>query len=303
MQVTYGKRLLFFACLFFLLLLLLFAEPMLSALQSGLHLCAHTVIPSLFPFMVLSSLLIRLAPTHTLPGGRLFEALFHIPGIGLFALFIGSLCGFPLGARSAADLYATGHLSKKQAERLAALSNNTGPAFCVVGVGGSFFSSPRIGWLLYGIQLFSGLLIAFLFARKEQWKSGEEKKREAVASSPLSLSESIYSASLTLLSVTGTILFFSALCALPKLFLSPTVFALLASFLEIGNATAAAGALSPTIGIPIAAFAISFSGLSVHLQASSVLKERDLSVFPVFYYKLLSGFLSFFLSLLLLRFL
>ncbi len=303
MQVTYGKRFLFFACLFFLLLLLIFAQPVLAALQAGLYLCARTVIPSLFPFAVLSSLLVRLAPTGSLPGGRLFEALFRIPRMGLFALFIGALCGFPLGARTAADLYAAGRLSKKEAERLAALSNNTGPAFCVAGVGVSLFSSPRIGWLLYGLQLFSGLFIAFLFARREQRAPRKQEKQETVFPAPLSLSESIYGASLTLLSVTGTILFFSALCALPKLFLPPTAFALFSSFLEIGNATVAAGALSPSMGIPIAAFAVSFSGLSVHLQASSVLRPLTLSVLPMFYYKLLSGILSFFLSFLFLRFL
>ena len=298
MQVQHGKRVLFFACLFFLLLLLLFAEPMLTALQGGLYLCAHTVIPSLFPFAVLSSLLIQLAPRRTLPGGKVFEKLFCLPSLGLFALFIGALCGFPLGARSAAELYKAGHLSKKQAERLAALANNTGPAFCVVGVGVSVFSSPRVGWLLYGIQLFSGLGIGFLLARKEKKLPIEKKSKEVLAFAPPSLSESIYSASLTLLSVTGTILFFSALCALPRLFLTPTVFALFASFLEVGNATAAAGALPPAIGIPIAAFAISFSGFSVHLQAASVLKEQGLSSLPVFYQKLLGGVLSFFLALL-----
>lgn len=303
MQDTYGKRFLFFSCLFFLLLLLIFAEPMLDALRAGLYLCAHTVIPSLFPFMVLSSLLVHLAPPRGLPGGRLFEALFRIPGVGLFALFIGALCGFPLGARTAADLFAAGHLSKREAERLAALSNNTGPAFCVAGVGVSLFGAHFVGWLLYAVQLFSGLFIGFLLARREKRKPFDEKRGEAIAPPPLSLSESIYSASLTLLSVSGTILFFSALCALPKLFLPPTAFALFSSFLEIGNATAAAGSLPPSIGIPIAAFAISFSGLSVHLQAASVLRPRGLSVFPVFYSKLLCGILSFFLSLLLLRFL
>ncbi len=303
MQDTAAKRLLFFVCLLLLLVLLIFAQPMLAALQAGLYLCARTVIPSLFPFMVLSSLLIRLAPTHALPGGRLFEKLFRIRGVGLFAFFIGALCGFPLGARTVADLYASGHLSKKEAERLAALSNNTGPAFCVAGVGVSLFGSPRIGWLLYGIQILSALLVAFLFARASGPPSFKEKGGQAVTPSPLSLSESIYSASITLLSITGTILFFSALCALPKLFLPPTAFALLSSFLEIGNATAAAGALSPSIGIPIAALAISFSGLSVHLQAAAVLKARGLSTLPCLYHKLLCGVLSFFLALLLFRFL
>ncbi len=303
MQNARAKRLLFFACFFLLLLFLLFARPMLDSLRAGLFLCANTIVPSLFPFTVLSGLLIRLVPDENLPGGRAFEALFRIPGVGLFALFIGALCGFPLGARAAADLFDAGYLSKKEAERLAALSNNTGPAFCVVGVGVSLFGSPRIGWLLYGIQLFSALLIGFLFARGEPMILPKEKGGSRVAPSPPSLSESIYSASLTLLSVTGSVLFFSALCSLPKLLLPPTAFALLSSFLEIGNATAASGALPPSIGLPIAAFAISFSGLSVHMQSASALSPRALSVLPLFFFKLLQGGLSFLLAFFLLRFL
>ena len=81
------------------------ARLRLEALKA-LTLCAGTVIPSLFPFMTVTALLVRLgfgqwlAP-HT---AGLMAPLFRLPGCASSALLLGLVGGYPIGARTAAEL-------------------------------------------------------------------------------------------------------------------------------------------------------------------------------------------------------
>ena len=90
------------------LALLLFAFPGESAqgARQGVSLCAELIIPSLFPFFVLSSLLIAtgLAELCARPLGRLLSPLFGTSGAGLSALVLGLVGGYPVGARTLAQL-------------------------------------------------------------------------------------------------------------------------------------------------------------------------------------------------------
>ena len=91
-----------------------------EAVRTALSLCAKTVIPSLFPFMVISELIASLGIARW--AGKIFSkpfhALFGINGSGASALILGILCGFPIGAKCAVSLYGSGQLSKEQTERL-----------------------------------------------------------------------------------------------------------------------------------------------------------------------------------------
>ena len=80
--------------------LLLNAAAAAQGCRDALSVCAGLIIPSLFPFFVLSALFNRLG----LPGvlGRLFAPaavrLYGISGAGASALLIGLTGGYPAGA-------------------------------------------------------------------------------------------------------------------------------------------------------------------------------------------------------------
>jgi hypothetical protein len=99
---------------FCFLLVLRNADAAVSYMGRGLSLCARTVIPSLFPFMVVSEMLVASGAGEAL--GRLFARLmrrvFGLSGAGASALFLGSMCGFPVGARTAVALLDQGAISK-----------------------------------------------------------------------------------------------------------------------------------------------------------------------------------------------
>jgi nucleoside recognition membrane protein YjiH len=92
-----------FLCLF---LLLRQSDTVISYMNRGLLLCVRTVIPSLFPFMVLSEWMVATGCGCLL--GRLCEKpmrrLFGISGAGACALVMGLICGFPIGTKTAVSL-------------------------------------------------------------------------------------------------------------------------------------------------------------------------------------------------------
>lgn len=113
----------------------------------GLSLCARTVIPSLFPFMVISELMVRSGAGESL--GRLFSRpmryLFGLSGAGCTAVVLGSLCGFPVGARTAVALYDRNAISRRECEHLLTFCNCPSSAFLVTAVGVSLFGNRRLG--------------------------------------------------------------------------------------------------------------------------------------------------------------
>lgn len=155
-----------------LILLLLWALWLLtdssvrSSVTAALSLCARSVIPALFPFMVVSSLLIALGLGELLsaPLGGLM-ALYGIGGAGASALVLGLIGGYPTGGRTAAALYREGLVTRDEAERLLAFCNNANPAFLITVLGVGVFGSSRAGLWLWLIHIAAALLTGLLTAR------------------------------------------------------------------------------------------------------------------------------------------
>ena len=81
-------------CLLLCLVLLWFladAWEIRAAAAEALALCARSVIPALFPFLVVSSLLVSLGFGEWLsPRLRGLMALYHLPGHGATAFLLGA---------------------------------------------------------------------------------------------------------------------------------------------------------------------------------------------------------------------
>ena len=144
-----------------LTVLILDGKTAIEGAQNGLEVCFHTVIPSLFPFIFLSSLL-----TGSLTGGTLIHSnplrrLFRIPNGSEAILLTGLLGGYPIGAKCVNEALINGQLSPNDAERMTVFCNAAGPAF-LFGMAANLFEQRWIPWCLWCIHLFSALCIARL---------------------------------------------------------------------------------------------------------------------------------------------
>ena len=149
------------------LVLLLFCFPGESAqgARQGLLLCRDLLIPALFPFFVLSSLLIETGWAGRLvrPLARWARPLLGVGGAGTTALLLGLIGGYPVGLRTLASLRQRGDCSQAEARRAALFCNNCGPAFFIGAAGTGVFGSREAGFLLLGANLLAVLVLSVGF--------------------------------------------------------------------------------------------------------------------------------------------
>lgn len=129
----------------------------------GLELWFRNMIPSLLPFMILSGIMIRMNLTEkaSMILYPIVKPIYKIRKNVCYAMLIGFLCGFPMGAKTVADLYSRQMLTKREAEYLLAFCNNIGPVyFCsfVLPLLGRKLVFPYL-FGMYGIPLLYGFVL------------------------------------------------------------------------------------------------------------------------------------------------
>lgn len=271
------------------------SETVTGSCKAALALCAELIIPSLFPFFVLSVLLGKLGfPTLISKALSPFaKRLFNVSGAGASALIIGLTGGYPMGAAYIAEMLKNGTVTPKDGEQLLAFCNNSGPAFIIGAVGAGVFSSSRIGLFLYAVHIAAaictGVLVRFFLSKSDRQEEKKITKFEAVPF-PNALAESVRTGVFNVLTVCGFVSFFYILTALfdANGMLSSVagyigakthlelhfVHALIIGAFELGGGIGAMrGLAAAPINLALAAFLVGFGGLSVHLQTRAVLAE------------------------------
>ncbi len=267
-----------------------FAYEVSELVRSGLYFCFTTIIGSVFPFMILTDALFAFSNFENMPFlGRAFEKLFNISGYGVRAFFAGIICGFPLGVKAACDLYQSGAISKEECERLIGFANNTGPAFIVFAIGAVMRKSLFDGAVLYLSMIFSAIIVGILMGLGK----GHTREKKKFCKVEYSLVDSVKSAGLNTLYICSFITFFSVLLGLLKKILPSSIYLYAVPFLEVGNASKilSESHINPVKSLLLTSFAISFSGISVFLQAKSFL-PKEISVKKYTLAKIMQGCIS-----------
>lgn len=283
--------------------LLFYSRPVSAAVVQAFSLCVRVLLPSLFPFFVLSSLLVSLGVAQRLSPllERPMRWLFGLPGSCAAAVLLGAVGGYPLGARTAVTLYQQRQCSKEDALRVLCFCNNAGPAFIISAVGGGLLGDAGTGVLLYGLHLLSALLMGILFAgskRSVKQSSFSPKTLDSTAVIPCFL-QAVTGSLGTFLNVCAFVLFFAVLtCLLRQLSflagLGPLAQGLLYGSLELtsGAAQLSGAGLPRGLLLPALSFLCGWGGLSVQFQTISLLYEADLPAGGYLKAKLLHGVLA-----------
>ena len=257
-------------------LLLLQPEAASQAVRGALTLCFRTVVPSLFPFFVVVSLLLQLGLADFLQGlcAPLMGPLFRLRGVCALPVLAGLLGGYPSGAKTAADLYAAGELTRQEAELLLGFCDNCGPAFLVGYVGASVLGSPQAGARLFLIHIAAALLTGLLLCRFQPDRGPALLRTNLPAKAvdfPQALTTAASGAVASTLNICAFVVLFRVLAALaPAGIPGPA--------LGVLEMVTGAAALSPDrTGFILAAVITGWGGLSVHCQALSTTAATGLS--------------------------
>jgi sporulation integral membrane protein YlbJ len=299
--------------------LLFYPTESVEAAKSGLKTCAELIIPSLFPFFVLSSFMIELGIADAL--GRLarpiMRGLFGLGGNCSLPFLLGFVGGYPVGARSAISLYERGEISKGEALRLLSFCNNSGPAFILGVVGAGVFCDSKAGLLLYLIHFLSSVAVGLIFrgyrVEGEARLVREPEKKKLSKSISAKFTSSVGGAFTSVLGISAFVIFFSV--AIRLLIISGLIPAaakgaafllrplgvtaesaeeLISGMIEMTSGVSSLRGAAGSLGknAVMAAFMLGWAGLSVHFQVLAFLTKSGLSSKTYILGKLLHAVIS-----------
>ena len=148
----------FYICL--LLFLLFHPKEALTGVKNGLGLWLNIMIPTLLPFLILTGALLKTGNVRKLlkPSAFFWKTFFGLSPAGAYVLILGLLCGYPMGAKLAHDLYIDQQISRREGEYLLTFSCNASPAFII-----SYLSGILLKNKISAVQMVLTFLAADLF--------------------------------------------------------------------------------------------------------------------------------------------
>lgn len=300
------QRIITLFCICLLLFLHVHPEEALLSAKDGMSLWLNVMIPTLLPFLILTGILLKTGniPQLLEPLAPFWKHFFGISPAGAYVLILGFLCGYPMGAKLAHDLYINHQISQREGEYLLTFSCNASPAFIFSYLSQNILEGkiPPHSLLLI---LLSADFVCMLFFRflvyhgntvssvKPEYRKKETYQQDSTG---VILDVSIMSGFETITRLGGYILIFSLLftgfyhywpfCSQNKILLTSPI------ELTTGLHQIAQSAFSWKIKYITSMTLTAFGGFCVMFQTKSVLEEK-LSILPYIFAKCLNASLVF----------
>lgn len=305
-------------CVFAISSFFIFSSYSTTGAKIGLNYCLETLIPSLFPFIIVSLFTVYSGVSEKLGEflSPFTKVLFDLPGSAGSAILIGLLGGYPTGANGIMALYKKGSLSKNQAEKMLYFTVAAGPGFIINVIGEILLNNKKLGVILFLSHIIPvfilGILCKFLFKSKDDFK--EEKNPENSNSQRnLSISDAIIFSSAkayqNMFSICTLVILFSSLLEIIQNSRINILF--LEMLRNIGINSNIAQSIVPLLlemtrgsfisikfrlSLPLLSFFLAFGGLCVHMQIFSIVKNFPMSKLKFIFFRFLHGLISFSLT-------
>lgn len=281
--------------------LVIFSSEVIQAASFSLSIWIENLFPTLFPFFVVSNLLLRYGFVESLASsvGKIMPRIFHQPKESSFVLCLSLISGFPSGAKYTKELVENKQLTIEEGSRLLTFTHYSNPLFVLGLIGNLLLGNKSLGVIILISHVLAGLFIGILFARKASVIPKITRKvAQSTTKLPLgtALSSSIQDALSTLFLLLGIVTIFLVLSTIIEQFLplNPYLKAIVFGILEMTQGVKAISILpimelAKTIWMTIF---ISFGGLSVHMQVLSIISGTKIKYKYFFESRLLHAFFS-----------
>lgn len=247
-------------------------EAAVSALN-GMRLCAKVLVPTLFPMMVLTGIAVRSGAFNVIGriGNKIFKPLLGIDGKYVISFIIGIFASAPTGAMAVKNL-SNDCKEKDETASALLLSSVVSFGFVYSVAGLKYLDNARRGMALFVFQIVSVIITAAVLRPKKKAETKAEISKINPEKISTSVTLSIRDAALNMLSVCGSVIFFSSLSGILVLLpIGESVKSFLCPFLELASGLEyLSGRYTPEITFILASSAVGWSGLSMIFQSLSV---------------------------------
>ncbi len=260
------------------------SNKVIESVNFSISIWKDNLFPTLFPFFVVSSLLLNYGFVDILGNllSKPMNKLFHLPGCCGFVLAISLVSGFPSGAKYTKDLVENNLITTKQAERLLTFTHYSNPLFILGMIGSILLNNQKLAYLIMIAHIVSGLLVGIIFREKNYYSCENMQKKSNKTSKTFGqlLTESIMSSLNTMFLLLGIVTIFLIISTIIKNIVSlpPILSTIVSGILEMTQGVKLASLMqtSELIKIIIITGIISFGGLSVHMQVLGIISEQKI---------------------------
>ena len=285
---------LFFGCFF--LAMLLFPSLSFEGACKGLVLWFQTVLPTLLPFIIVSNLLVYSKGIHLISQkiGFLFQKVFSVSYTGCYPILVGFLCGYPMGAKTIADMVKTNLISKKEGQYLLSFCNNTSPMFIIGYLTLQNFQETKLALpclvILIGTPIFCSFIFRHFYITSDICFQSPNSNPERILFNFSLLDRAIMNGFETITRVGGYIILFSILFVI----LEQLPNSLGVAFLEITNGIPLLwhSELSYHLRFSFCLALVSFGGVCSIIQTRAMIQDSGLSIHPYIKEKLITAIVT-----------
>lgn len=259
----------------------------------------NNIFPSLFPFFVLSELLINFGFVELL--GELFKPvmnkLFKVKGEGAFVFIMSMISGFPSNAKYVKELYTKGILNENEASKLLMFTHFSNPLFIMGSIALTFLGNKEAGILVLFSHYIGNIVIGFMFRNYEPEGCAKEKTSIKRAINNMHnkrinnklkfgtiITNSLLNTINTLLLILGVVTMFLCVTTIidNNVNLNNYNQSILNGLIEMTQGLKYVGLLNIPLKLKtiISTLIISFGGFSVHMQVISIISDTKIKYLP-----------------------
>ena len=274
------------------------SESIISTIDFSFGVWKNNIFPSLFPFFVLSHILINYGFVELV--GELFKPImnkvFKLRGISAFVFIMSLVSGFPSNAKYVRELYLNGLINEYEGSKILTFTHFSNPLFILGTISIMFLNNKEIGLLILFCHYIGNIIVGLLFRNyyvnvdnssvslKRSILEMHKKRISNNKSFGSIISEALVNGINTLLLIFGVVTFFLVvttiidnIISLPRYYQS-----ILNGIFEMTQGLKYVSLLDIPLKIKgtLSVLFISFGGLSVHLQIISILSDTKIKYFP-----------------------
>ena len=285
------------------------SDSILKAVKFSLTIFKENIFPSLFPFFVLSSLLIKYGFVELI--GNLSKGfmnkVFKINSNCAFIFFMSIISGNPSNAKYTRELYLNGDINKYEATKILSYSCFTNPLF-ILGMVSTLLGNKKVGTIILICHYLSNIIIGFFI---RSYHPSKKEKKVSIKDSIIQMhkkrisnketfgeiiTNSLVESIDTLFLIMGVITISLVLTTIidSNISLNSTLQSILNGFTEMtqGLKYISIEHIPLKIKATLSTMIISFGGLSVHMQIMSILSDTDIKYFPFLISRIAASLIS-----------